>query len=435
MACWVKVNRHGFLAYHLFWNGQRSWEGTGLKDTSKNRKRVEARAVLMSEEMENGEFDYLRWFHDGNKAHLFRPKEAPVEQETKPQTVGEYYLGWIERKKPPMVRKSLGRDYRQHFSRYILPQFKDTPLRDVTLTRLDDFKSYLVDGRGLSIKTCRNAIDGSFRAMMKDARKRGLIDGDPFKDLEWPRRMIPKPDPFAGEERDKIIDYFEEKYPLFQPFILTQFWTGMRPSEATALRWGDVDLKHGTVEIQRSRHLGEENLPKTSGSQRTIRLLSNVVEVLNAVKPLHAKESDYIFLNYEGRPIDAGEWAKYYWNRAMRAKKIRPRKFYATRHTYISVALMEGVNIKWLAEQCGTSVTMIERHYGRYIKDDGDAPLRALLERKSETLNETFLTGGEKYLGFMVVPTGIEPVQPSALKSLQLLSIRQFKESRKRKSA
>ncbi len=45
---------------------------------------------------------------------------------------------------------------------------------------------------------------------------------------------------------------------------------------------------------------------------------------------------------------------------------------------------------------------MIERHYGRYIKDDGDAPLRALLERKSETLNETFLTGGEKYLGFMV---------------------------------
>jgi len=52
---------------------------------------------------------------------------------------------------------------------------------------------------------------------------------------------------------------------------------------------------------------------------------------------------------------------------------------------------------------------MIERHYGRYIKDDGDAPLRALLERESETLNETFLTGGEKYLGFMVIPTGLEP--------------------------
>ncbi len=56
---------------------------------------------------------------------------------------------------------------------------------------------------------------------------------------------------------------------------------------------------------------------------------------------------------------------------------------------------------------------MIERHYGWYIKDDGDAPLRALLERESETLNETFLTGGEKYLGFMVIPTGLEPVFPA----------------------
>ena len=45
MACKVKVNRHGFLAFRLYWNGTESWEGTGLKDNAKNRKRVEARAV------------------------------------------------------------------------------------------------------------------------------------------------------------------------------------------------------------------------------------------------------------------------------------------------------------------------------------------------------------------------------------------------------
>jgi hypothetical protein len=48
-----------------------------------------------------------------------------------------------------------------------------------------------------------------------------------------------------------------------------------------------------------------------------------------------------------------------------------------------------GVNIKWLAEQCGTSVEMIERNYGRHIRDDGDAPLRALLEAQPETFPET----------------------------------------------
>jgi hypothetical protein len=54
------------------------------------------------------------------------------------------------------------------------------------------------------------------------------------------------------------------------------------------------------------------------------------------------------------------------------------------------VALSHGVNIKWLAEQCGTSVEMIERNYGKHIRDDGDAPLRVLLEAQTETMTETF---------------------------------------------
>ena len=42
------------------------------------------------------------------------------------------------------------------------------------------------------------------------------------------------------------------------------------------------------------------------------------------------------------------------------------RKFYATRHTFISIALSRGVNLKWLAEYRGTSVVMIERSYGSW---------------------------------------------------------------------
>ena len=86
-----------------------------------------------------------------------------------------------------------------------------------------------------------------------------------------------------------------------------------------------------------------------------------------------------------GKLLDAAQWRKRHWNKALRAKGIRPRKFYATRLTYISVALSHGVNTKWLAEQCGTSVEMIERNYGKHIRDDGDAPLRALLEAQPET--------------------------------------------------
>ena len=39
-------------------------------------------------------------------------------------------------------------------------------------------------------------------------------------------------------------------------FVNNRFWTGTRPSEAIALRCGDVDLSNRRIRIQRSRVLG-----------------------------------------------------------------------------------------------------------------------------------------------------------------------------------
>jgi hypothetical protein len=61
------------------------------------------------------------------------------------------------------------------------------------------------------------------------------------------------------------------------------------------------------------------------------------------------------------------------WYPVLRVLEVRPRKFYATRHTFISVALSKGCNLKWVAGYCGTSVEMIEKSYGKFIADDGAA--------------------------------------------------------------
>lgn len=188
MGCKVKINRHGFLALRLFWNKLSSWEGTGLRDTAENRKLVEAKAVLIGREIKKDTFDYLKWFPEGNRAEQFKPKEEP------PKTVGEFYRGWIERKKPPFVRPGLHYDYTRQFRRYILPKFEDTHIVEVTLPLLEAFRSYLSQNMGLSLKSCRNIIDGSFRAMVRDARKHGIGEKDHFADLEWPRIISPKPD-------------------------------------------------------------------------------------------------------------------------------------------------------------------------------------------------------------------------------------------------
>ncbi len=58
------------------------------------------------------------------------------------------------------------------------------------------------------------------------------------------------------------------------------------------------------------------------------------------------------------------------------------------------MGLTKGVKIKWLAEYCGTSVAMIEKHYGKYLGGDSEEQLNRLLGAESETLSETFGTPG-----------------------------------------
>jgi hypothetical protein len=105
--------------------------------------------------------------------------------------------------------------------------------------------------------------------------------------------------------------------------------------------------------------------------------------------------------------------------RALRAKKLRVRKPYTMRHTFISVGLTNGVNIKWLADYCGTSVAMIEKHYGKYIRDDADEQLARLVGARTETLGETVeeKTGRretqavERIREKLVGPPGLEPAR------------------------
>jgi integrase len=332
-------------------------------------------------------------------------------------TVGEYYEDiWIKRKVPPAVRVSAAKRHRRCFQSVILPRWRDVPLVQITTVGLIDFQTELfrrqVRGRPITVKTVRNLIDWHFRALYRDARDIDhLVEGDPFARVPWPRMPRKKPDPFLEAERDTILDSYRRKRPLWYPFVYFQFWTGCRPSETSALRMSDVDLILGTVSITKSRDEQAEAAPKTEGSTREIKLLPNVLDVLRAMpKLLHTDEDTYFFRNPEGGPITTTDWPRKSWYPVLTVLGIRPRKFYATKHTFISVALSNGCNLTWVAEQCGTSVEMIEKSYGKFIADDGAAPLiRSLRRAKTQTQPQTFVVGASNYLKNIMVPGGIEP--------------------------
>jgi len=427
MACTIRVNKHGNLCLRLFWHGC-EWQervtnrGKPAPDTAVNRRRVEARAELINEEMEAGTFDYLRWFPNGNRADEFKPKESVPVVENKPLTVREFYERWIEKKKPPFIRLSLQRAYEQTFKKNTLPFMAQMELNSITVETLENFRFHLVHERKLSLKTARNIIDGSLRAMIRDCGQR--IDRNPFNDLPpnwWPRLPQREPDPYTEVERDAILNYYRANRPWSAyAFVCFRFYTGTRPSEVVALKWGSVDLQSGKAMVTVSRHLGQENATKTRASRRTITLLPNVRDVLKTILPLHVEPNTYVFTDGQGRPIDQSEFNRCSFQPVLRVLNLRPRPFYNTRHTFISIGLTIGCNPKWIAEQTGTSLQMIQEHYGKYIRDDGDALLRAYVSAPKDSANKqkpgtfagTFLRDVPNSWNNLASPTGFEPVLP-----------------------
>jgi len=102
----------------------------------------------------------------------------------------------------------------------------------------------------------------------------------------------------------------------------------------------------------RSRSLKSESAPKTSAAARVVRLTESNLEILKQMVDLNAKPNDYIFRNILGDPIDQRGFYKIFC-RAQRALSIRLRNPYATKDTYVSLALTKGVNLTWLSEQTG----------------------------------------------------------------------------------
>jgi len=60
--------------------------------------------------------------------------------------------------------------------------------------------------------------------------------------------------------------------------------TGMRPEELIALRWGDVDWNHGTVQVERARTFMGQLKGLKINEIRDVDLVDRAIAVLQAQK-------------------------------------------------------------------------------------------------------------------------------------------------------
>jgi integrase len=361
---------------------------TGLDDTAANRDQLHYVARLVGAAVQAGrtlaDIDHIIGYQSPERVDASSRPPMPTGM-----TVREYFEQWIT-EQLPLVRKAQARDYKRHMQHYIVPALGDVPLTDLRPSHVRGLQAELLS-KGLSPKYVKNILSGSFRAMVRQATADEFVTRDIFLGLKWPTWEPPEPDPFTPDERTRIINWFRNKrfgfhpgrrsmanrwlpHPAYHAFVHTLFWTGMRPSEAAGLRWGDLDLAGRCLHVRRSRHLREYNAPKTRQARRRVELFPEVVNVLRDLQPLHVTPEMPVFTNLHGNPVEPNSLLPH-WYRCQRSLGIRQRGLYCMKDTFVTTALGVGVKIPWLEQQTGVRYDTLRRHYGKWVPPENESEL------------------------------------------------------------
>ncbi|MGA8614264.1 MAG: site-specific integrase [Xanthobacteraceae bacterium] len=215
-----------------------------------------------------------------------------------------------------------------------------------------------------------------FRSIMRfAASKRHIPESHVFRDkisLDKVRR-----EEFTPEEYRKLHTFArgwikQAQTPLQTWYrtltynlVLIMCNTGMRPTEAKNLRWRDVGIRTDKQE----RKFVVLNV-RGKKKHRNLVAAGNVADYLERVRAIAkaAGPDDFVFTTFKGkragllyrRPIE-----ELLAESGLRVSSSGSRRSaYCFRHTYATFRLSEGVDVYFLANQMGTSVKMIEDHYG-----------------------------------------------------------------------
>lgn len=184
---------------------------------------------------------------------------------------------------------------------------------------------------------------------------------------------------------------------LYRTVIQTAIYTGARISEILALRWPDVNLDSGVIEIKRSlstaKVKGETNQekvrwfdPKTKSGTRKIPIGGELVNALKAWKEkCPSSRLDLVFCNEFGEPGDRTGIGRYGLAPALEQAQIdKAVSMHGLRHTYASMLILLKRPITMVSKYLGhadVSITMrVYAHFLREKKQDTMSDLERLIQ-------------------------------------------------------
>jgi integrase len=206
----------------------------------------------------------------------------------------------------------------------------------------------------------------ALRQVLNRALAWGLLDYNPAKrGVSNPARHAKEKRPFESWQQVEAVA--AQLGPVYGPMVIFAAATGLRPSELFGLEQRDVDRTVGVVYVRRAFANGCIKHTKIRLSKRAVPLQAKALQALDR---LPASDNPILFPNARGGRIDFRIFGRKHWRPAQIKAGIEPlRGLYDLRHTYATFALRAGISVFAVSRFMGSSIAMIDRHYGHLAHD------------------------------------------------------------------
>lgn len=318
-----------------------------------------------------------------------------LEDERNTTTFSELYSAWLDYKKEQVgteqgqLHPNTFRRYQRDYERYIKgTSFDSQIVSTITPVDIEQFLKTMVISHNLT-KRCFTNIVGYIRGTMFYARKRELLDENPFelvdlKPIKGFCKVIVKADKdrvLSTSDMNKLITTLHEKQASNDLYVQNYAielatLTGMRVGELAALKWEcieddvlRIDYSEHRIDYEDkscSYYIGE---PKNR-KHRTFPMCDEIRTLLGKVKAVQEKygiTSEYVFANKDGRVNS--HTISCAMTRRCKDAGIDTRSIHAIRRT-VSSHLRTVLPVATVANMLGHLEETNDRHYNYDVTKD-----------------------------------------------------------------
>ena len=281
-------------------------------------------------------------------------------------TVAEWVRLWFETYSKPSIREQTAYYYNNYIEKHIVPGIGGIKLDKLTTLQIQQFYNKLktsgriqryehieLKDKGLSNRFI-HGIHGVLRSALDQAVKERLITSNPAEGCKLPKIEKKEMKVLLPEQIGAYLQEANRRGLL--PACYLELTSGLRRGELLALLWTDLDVENMTISVtkQVNRINGQLKVsqPKTSNSIRTIPIPKQAVDLLILEHEKHP-DNPYMFPSPKTGTMYDPDSFRHTHEKILAAAGIEHIRFHDLRHTFATLSLQHGVDVKTLSNTLG----------------------------------------------------------------------------------